>query len=234
MSALLQTVLPLLPRSAARVALYGMDEASAGILSDCFHQFQIRTVWVSDLLDRLEREKFEGCVLPLDSPEADALLSGARKSRSNSRIVIYALCTDTQQALRYSRYGINVLLDQPVRRASALRAISFSHALLLNELRRYVRLPLATEVSVDAAERHLRGMSHEISAGGMSVCVPEQLPVGTETRVTFALPRAPVFSMQASVCWQRPAESQIGLRFNRVDAGREHIKTWINNYLGIA
>jgi hypothetical protein len=232
-SAVPQSVTLPLPRSAARVALHGLDEATTGILSDCFHQFGIQTVWVSDLLDRLEREKFEGCVLSLDAENAEELLAGARRSRSNSRIVIYALCSSTPQALRFSRYGVNVLLDRPVTRASALRAVSASHLLVVNELRRYVRLPLATEVTVHAAERHLSGLSQEISAGGMSVRLPELLPEGTDTRVTFALPHTPAFSLRAVVCWQRPDASQIGVRFYPDDAGRDHVKTWIDTYLGI-
>src|SRR3954462_3173981 len=162
-----------LPRSAARVAIYGLDEQTSGILSDCFHQFGIQTVWVSDLAERLGREKFEGCVLSLDDPGAEALLVGARKSLSNSRIVIYALCSSTQQGLRHSRHGINVLLDHPLTRATALRAISTSHLLVVNELRRYVRIPLVTEVGIQAPDRHLNGVCQELSAGGMSLRVPD-------------------------------------------------------------
>ena len=96
----------------ARVALVSLDEASVSVLHDCFRQFGIRTVVTgTEAADRLRREKFEACVVRLGDSSALRVLEAARTSASNSRIVIYGIAGSAQEALRFSKYGINAVLD---------------------------------------------------------------------------------------------------------------------------
>jgi len=54
-------------KTAARVALFDLTEASAHLITDCFRQFGIETVLIGrEQVSRLQHEKFEACVLPLD------------------------------------------------------------------------------------------------------------------------------------------------------------------------
>ena len=157
-------------KAVATVALIGLDAAASAILKDCFKQFGIETVNVGDdAIQRLKREKFEACVLRLNEPGTEAILEAARTSASNLRIVVYGICKNSQEALRFSRYGINALLTDPVERQSALRSVRATHLLVINELRRYVRIPIVTEVVLTMQGRKHAATSMEVSAGGMSL-----------------------------------------------------------------
>jgi hypothetical protein len=96
-------------KAAARTALVDLKESSRALLTECFRQFGIETVVTSaGSAERLRLEKFEACVLNL-GPGAEAVMEAARTSPSNSRIVLYGLGGNAQEAMRYSKYGINAM-----------------------------------------------------------------------------------------------------------------------------
>src|SRR6202049_5351595 len=78
-------------KAGARTALVNLKESARSLLSECFRQFGIETVAMSaDAAQRLSTEKFEACVLTLDSG-AEAVMQAARSSPSNSRLGIYGV-----------------------------------------------------------------------------------------------------------------------------------------------
>ena len=223
-------------RIIARVLLAGIDESASKVLRDCFKQFGIQTVSSNgDTEKRLQKEKFEACVVRLSRPDAESVLNAARNSTSNSRIVIYGISHDTQEAMRFSKLGINAVIDNPVDRQTALRVVRATHLLVVHELRRYVRLPVVTEVKVDLGQGNdFRANSLEISAGGMSMRTDVRLAKETPVEVTFSLPPGgEVVVSRASVCWKREAAEMIGVRFDPTDERRLAVKHWIDNYLEI-
>src|SRR5258708_29257321 len=83
--------IPVHRKSAARVALFDLTEASAQLVTECFRQSGIETVVIArEHADRLRREKCEACVLPLRQ-QAGSIIELARASASNARIIIYGL-----------------------------------------------------------------------------------------------------------------------------------------------
>ena len=229
--------LPFIPRKVvARVLLAGLDEPSSAVLRECFRHFGIQTVSSnSDTEKRLQKEKFEACVVPLSRPDAESVLNAARKSASNSRIVIYGISRDTQEALRFSKLGINAIINHPVDPPSALKVVRSTHLLVVHELRRYVRLPVVTEVRVEYGNGDtFRGNSVEISAGGLSMRSDVRLDKETPVEITFTLPpKDKVVVSRASVCWKRESAGMIGIRFDATDDRRLEVKRWIDHYLEI-
>ena len=219
----------------ARVLLAGLDEPTSAVLRDCFKQFGIQTVSSNgDIERRLQKEKFEACVVALGRAGAESVLSAARNSSSNSRIVIYGISHDTQEAMRFSKFGINAVFDSPVDRQSALKIVRSTHLLVVHELRRYVRLPVVTEVRVDYGQGSFRANSVEISAGGMSMRTDVRLAKEQPVEVTFSLPpNSKMVVARASVCWKRDAADMIGIRFDPTDERRLEVKRWIDAYLEI-
>ncbi len=219
----------------ARVMLVELDEGSIGILRDSFRQFGIQTVIAGgDAAHRLRHEKFEACVVRLSEPHSGAVLEAARTSPSNSRIILYGIAASLQQAMPYSRFGINAILEQPVERAAALKVVRSTHLLVLHELRRYARLPIITEVQLKAAGAITRATSAEISAGGMSLRT--SLPASKDqlVEVSFVLPdMMNTISLRATVCWVRQKDGLIGVRFDPADEARLLVKRWIDNYLEV-
>src|SRR3981189_3840839 len=136
----------------AQVALFNLPEPSASLCAECFRQFGIETVPISDAdPDRLHRQKFDACVLPMGE-SVGHVIERARSSKSNSRLVIYGLGGSAQDALRYSKHCINAFFHEPLERSATLKLMRSTRPLVLHEFRRYVRIPVMTEVAVVAAD----------------------------------------------------------------------------------
>jgi hypothetical protein len=219
----------------ARVLLAGVDDATSAVLRDCFKHFGIQTLnGNGDDARRLQKEKFEACVVNFGSDDAESVLGAARNSRSNSRIVIYGISHGTQESLRFSKYGINAVIDSPVERATVLKVVRATHLLVVHELRRYVRLPIVTAVRVNYGAATFRANSVEISAGGMSMRTDIRLDKEHAVEVTFTLPNGGrTLTVRANVCWRRDAVDMLGIRFDCNDDRRLEVKRWIDSFLEI-
>jgi PilZ domain-containing protein len=228
------TVLAPIPahrKSTARVALFDLPETSAQLVTECFRQFGIETVPIArENADRLRREKFEACVLLLGE-EAGSIIELARASASNSRIIIYGLGGTAQDALRYSKLCINAVFHEPLERSAAMKLVRSTRMLVLHEFRRYVRVPVMTEVGIVMSDgTRMTATSQEISSGGMSLkgnSVPEQ---GNLLEVSFSLLTLPRVWVRGHVTWKKSNKS-FGIRFDLTDDRRQRVKDWIVAYL---
>jgi hypothetical protein len=217
----------------ARLASIGLDDSGTAFLNDCFKQFGIQVVPVAEeTISALSRQKFEGCILRLYSPNAEEILKAARNSPSNRRMVVYGIARDTKESLRFSSFGINAVFDEPLERQGVLRVVRSTHLLVIHELRRYVRIPVVAEATVEAlGAKDLLAITVEVSAGGMSVSCLEPIPTKDMVRISFALPGEKLIKVKASVCWARPSEKLYGLRFDVADPARLAVRSWIDQYL---
>jgi hypothetical protein len=228
------TVAAISGKITARIASIHIDPACNSFLNDCFRQFGILVVPADDdPVTLLNRQKFEACVLRLYDPDADRILKAARNSPSNRRLVVYGIARNTQEALRYSAYGINAVLDEPLDRQSVLKVVRATHLLVIHELRRYVRIPVVSQVEVEVANRTLTVTAVEVSSGGMSVRNATPLPTGEAVRLNLALPGLEKLSVRAFVCWYRDSDKIYGLRFDPTDERRLRVRGWIDQYLEI-
>ncbi|HET9839084.1 MAG TPA: PilZ domain-containing protein [Candidatus Angelobacter sp.] len=219
----------------ARTASIHIDPACNAFLGDCFRQFGISIVPLEgDPVAVLNRQKFEACVLRLYDPDADRILKAARGSSSNRRMVIYGIARNTQEALRYSGYGINAVLDEPLDRQSVLKIVRATHLLVIHELRRYVRIPVVSQAEVDTGNRvNATVTTVEVSSGGLSVHSNAPLPKSDPIRLLLSLPGLEKLNVRAFVCWYRENEKLYGLRFDPGDERRLRIRGWIDQYLEI-
>lgn len=217
-------------KASARAALVDIKGAGLQVLHDCFRQFGIETVVMTGTAaDRLRREKFDACVLHLN-PDSEAVMESVRSSASNSRMVIYGLGGSAQEALKYSKYGINAVFHEPVERSSALKLVRATQMLVLHEFRRYARVPIITEVAITAgSEDHFTASTREISAGGMSLTSGQEIPINSQVEVSFALLTLPRTWVRGTVAWRKT--KSFGVRFDVTDNRRLRIKQWIEGYL---
>jgi len=201
-------------KAVARTALVGLNEPVRALLSEGFRQFGIETVIVTaNAAERLKYEKFEACVLALGEG-ADSVMEAARSSPSNSRCIIYGVGGNAQEAMRYSKYGINAMFAEPLERPAALKLI---------------RIPVMTEVSLVGDGRRISASSIEISSGGMSIKSAEDFSIGVKVEISFALMTLPRVNLKGVVSWRKP--KSLGVRFDAADDRRHKIKTWIDSYL---
>jgi hypothetical protein len=112
--------------------------------------------------------------------------------------------------------------------------IRSTQSLVIHEFRRYVRVPVTTEVAVRVDGQKITALSEEVSAGGMSIRTPQKLGALSPMLLSFILPTNNKVTISATVCWAREAENLIGVRFGPADERRFQVKSWIDHYLQIA
>jgi len=217
-------------KASARAALVDLKESSRALLTECFRQFGIETVLVaSSAAERLRQEKFEACVISLGTG-AEAVMDAARTSPSNSRIVLYGLGGNAQEAMRYSKFGINAMFQEPLERPATLKLVRATHMLVLHEFRRYARVPIMTEVTIVSPDnQRITASSLEISSGGMSLKSAEDTPSGANVEISFSLLTLPRVTIRGVVTWRKP--KSFGIRFDPTDDRRQKVKKWIEAYL---
>ena len=228
------TASPILPsyrKTAARVALFDLSELSYALLAECFRQFGVETVQLPRKhADRLQKEKYEACVLPLDA-SAGQVIEMARASTSNSRMIIYGLGGTAQDALRYSKLCLNAVFHEPLERSAALKLVRSSRTLIVHEFQRYVRIPVMTEVRVQLGDgARVTATSQEISCGGMSLKSTHPPEPGSPVEVSFSLLTLPRVFVRGNVAWKKSNKS-FGIRFDATDDRRQRLKEWLVSYL---
>lgn len=222
--------IPAARKASARVALLDINEPARSVLADCFKQFGMDTVSVMGFgAECLKQEKFDACVVTLTSG-VEPVMEAARSSPSNARIVIYGVGGSAQEAMRFSRYGVNAVFTEPVERQAALKLVRATQMLVQHEFRRYVRLPVITEVVLtDKTGKRISATSKELSSGGMSISTDADFKVGAALQVSFALLTLPRMSLNATICWR--AKNSFGLRFDPGDERRKRLREWVQAYL---
>jgi Tfp pilus assembly protein PilZ len=229
LSSATSSIAPIVRKTLARTALVGLNEPHRALLAECFRQFGIETVALTaNAAERLNKEKFEACVMGLND-DAGSLMEAARASRSNSRCVIYGVGGNAQQAMRYSKYGVNAMFHEPLDRSTALKLIRATRPLVVHEYRRYARIPVMTEVLVIGDGRRAAASSIELSSGGMSIKSAEDFSIGVPVEVSFSLMTLPRLNVRGNISWRKP--KSFGVRFDANDDRRQTLKRWIDSYL---
>jgi hypothetical protein len=152
-------------------------------------------------------------------------------SRSNSRMIIYGLGGSAKEALKLSRFGVNAIFQEPLERPAALKLVKATQMLVLHEFRRYVRIPVATEVSIVAGQNRFSANSVELSSGGMSLKSEQTISNGQPVEISFALLTLPRVWVRGTIVWQKPASKTFGVRFDGRDDRRWRVKEWVDSYL---
>lgn len=222
---------PSLRKTVARVALFDLAEPSQSLLAECFRQFGVETLQLSqEHADRLQHEKFEACVLRLGS-SAGPVIETARASASNSRMIIYGLGGTAQDALCYSKLCLNAVFLEPLERSAAIKLVRNSRNLIVHEFQRYVRIPVMTEVRVQLNDgARVTATSQEISCGGMSLKAQNAPEPGSPVEVSFSLLTLPRVGVRGNVAWRKNNKS-FGIRFDATDDRRQRLKDWLVSYL---
>jgi hypothetical protein len=214
-----------------RVALALLDHQSESTMRDALKGCGVEPVLLSgDLCERLSEEKFEGCALPLDD-SAIAIIETIRRSPLNRKIVIFGVLGADRPSPALLKFGINVILRAPLSKGEAVNRVQSTSALLIHELRRYIRIPLAVPVKVQDGFDMMTLMSREISGGGMSIETESRAVPTAEVQLSFSLPNNAAVKVMAKACWH--ANRVTGFRFEDADPGRLLAKQWIDAWLGI-
>ncbi|MFZ0276049.1 MAG: response regulator [Candidatus Sulfotelmatobacter sp.] len=166
----------------------------------------------------IDQEKFDGIFLDLEMPNLNGfdLARLVRKSSWNkSTPIIIVTGRDDRQTMQDAfAIGATFFLQKPVDRQKLSALFRTVTGGMLENRRKSTRVPIQTEVACTVGSRTVRGMSWNLSQGGMQVEVDGLKPKDS-VRLSFKLPVSGVVIDAAGfVVWGK--ESRQGIQFTTV------------------
>ena len=217
--------------SFARAAIVGLDPEDVMVLRDCFALCGVKLA-IAPVVHpaRLEHEQFECCVVKIASG-CEAFLAELRKSPVNHNAVLIGAQPVNSNPGPYWKYGFNALVQLPLHLDESVESLRTTCLVTVRHLRRYVRVPFATEVAAVADAMPVKCISREISAGGLALRAPREANNAKSWVLEFLLPPDKQIRITAVACWATPRDQMVGLLFDPGDEQRNEVKKWIESFL---
>src|SRR6202011_4187754 len=170
------------------------DPASLELMVEVFTSLKAEVHPVSDsekAVGIVNQERFDGIFLDLEMPNLNGF-DLARVIRNSSwnkfTPIIIVTGRDERQTIQPSfAIGVTFFLQKPVDRQKLSILFRTVSGGMLENRRKYIRVPLQTEVTFIAGSRTIRGMTWNLSQGGMQVEVGDLKPKDA-VRLSFQLP----------------------------------------------
>jgi len=174
------------------------------------------------------KERFDGIFLDLQMPMMHGFELAARIRQSSwnksTPIVVVTGREDRSTMQEAFKAGATLFLQKPVDRQKLLRLFRSARGAMMDNRRRFVRVSLKTEVVCHTNGQTLRGMSWNISQGGILFDAPRLRP-GDQVRIQFPLPAKNVTVNAIGVVARLDERQRAGVQFVHVDdAGRDAIR----------
>ncbi len=202
------------------------DIASLELMTEVFTSLEAQVRPVSDsqkAAGLVNQERFDGIFLDLEMPNLHGfdLARLIRESSWNkSTPIIIVTGRDEKDTMQQAfTIGATFFLQKPVDRQKLTILFRTVRGGLLGNRRRFTRVPIQTEVMCTVGSRTIRGVTWNLSQGGMQVEAGGLQPRDT-VRVSFQLPVSGV-SLEAvgTVVWAK--ENRQGIQFSKVSPQNE-------------
>jgi CheY-like chemotaxis protein len=194
------------------------DAASLELMTEVFTYLKAEVRPVSDsekAAGMVNQEKFDGIFLDLEMPKLNGfdLARVIRKSSWNkSTPIIIVTGRDERQTMQEAfALGATFFLQKPVDRQKLTILFRTVTGGMLENRRKFIRVPLQTEVICTVGSRTIRGISWNLSQGGMQV-EAGGLHVKDKVRLSFRLPVSGAsIDVAGTVAWA--GEKRQGVQF---------------------
>jgi CheY-like chemotaxis protein len=209
------------------------DPASLELMTEVFTSLKAEVRAVSDSEEAvgiINHERFDGIFLDLEMPNLNGfdLARLVRKSSSNkSTPIIIVTGRDERQTMQeVFALGATFFLQKPVDRQKLSILFRTVSGGMLENRRKYIRVPLQTEVICVVGSRTIRGMIWNLSQGGMQV-EARNLQAKDTVRLSFRLPVSGVsIDAVGKVAWAN--EKRQGIQFTTLNTpAQQSIRTYI-------
>jgi CheY-like chemotaxis protein len=202
------------------------DPASLELMEEVFISLKadVRGVGESGkAADLVNRERYDGIFLDLEMPTMNGfdLARWIRNSSWNrsTPIIIVTGRDDRQTMQQVFASGATFFLQKPVDRHKLSTLYRTVRGSLFESRRRFVRVPLQTDVVCSVDSKQLHGVTWNLSQGGMQIDAGN-LKSGETVRVSFRLPTSgTLVDAMGVVAWC--GEKRQGVRFTHVSAQHE-------------
>jgi uncharacterized protein (TIGR02266 family) len=112
--------------------------------------------------------------------------------------------------------GATFFLQKPIDRQKLTNLLKAVRGRMFENRRRFVRVPLQTEVTCQIGDQTLRGTSSNISQGGILFEVGRSLSLGTAVRLSFRLPGRELRIDVTGVVARFDDKQRAGVRFTHI------------------
>jgi CheY-like chemotaxis protein len=197
------------------------DIASLELMTEVFTSLEAEVRPVSDsqkAAGLVNQERFDGIFLDLEMPNLHGfdLARLIRKSSWNkSTPIVIVTGRDERDTMQQAfTIGATFFLQKPVDRQKLNILFRTVRGGMLENRRRHTRVPIQTEVTCTVGSRTIRGLTWNLSLGGMQVEADGLQPKDT-VRVSFQLPVSGVLlEAVGTVVWVK--ETRQGIQFTNV------------------
>ena len=209
------------------------DLASLELMAEVFMSLKAEVRAVSDsekAVGMVNQEKFDGIFLDLEMPNLNGfdLARLIRKSSWNkSTPIIIVTGRDERDTMQQAfSLGATFFLQKPVDRQKLSVLFRTVSGGMLENRRKYTRVPLQTEVICTVGSRTIRGMTWNLSQGGMQVEASD-LQSKDRVRLSFRFPVSGVsIDAMGTVAWAD--EKRQGIQFTTLSTpAQQSIRKYI-------
>jgi CheY-like chemotaxis protein len=207
--------------------------ASLELMTEVFTSLKAEVRPISDsekAVGMVNQERFDGIFLDLEMPNLNGfdLARLIRKSSWNkSTPIIIVTGRDERQTMQESfAIGATFFLQKPVDRQKLSTLFRTVSGGMLENRRKSTRVPLQTDMTCTVGSRTIRGITWNLSQGGMQVEASE-LRAKDSVRLSFKLPVTEVsIDAVGVVAWA--GEKRQGIQFLTVpESARQAIRSYI-------
>jgi len=197
------------------------DVASLELMAEVFTSLKAEVRPVSDSREAaglIDREKFDGIFLDLEMPDLDgfALSRRIRESSWNKTTPIVIVTGRDEKQTMHEAFatGATFFLQKPVDRQKLSILFRTVRGGMLENRRRSTRVPIQTEVICELGSRTVRGVTWNLSQGGIQVEAGNLQP-GAALRLSFRLPVSGIdIKADGAVVWADHRRQ--GIRFTKM------------------
>lgn len=196
--------------------------ASLELMTEVFTSLKAEVRPINDsekAASTVNQEKFDGIFLNLEMPKLNGfeLARLIRKSSWNkSTPIVIVTGGDERQTMQDAfALGATFFFQKPVDRQKLSALFRIVSGGLLENRRKYMRVPIRADVACTVGSRAIRGVSWNLSQGGMQVEVGGDLRPNDAVRLSFQLPLSAVpIDVAGVVVWAN--EQRQGIQFTDV------------------
>jgi len=167
------------------------------------------------------QERFDGIFLDLEMPEVNGFDLACRireSSWNRSTPIIIVTGRDEPNTMKKAfAVGGTFFLQKPVDRAKLTQLFKTARGAIFQNHRRFVRLPLRTEIVCQAGSLTVRGNSCNISQGGVLLEAGRFIEPGTKLKLTFRLPGQSATIHASGMVARVDDKQRWGIRFTTMD-----------------
>ncbi len=184
----------------------------------------------------INKEKFDGAFLNWDTPEleGEGLTRAIRGSKSNAKIPIVMLTarTDTRAIAEAFKVGVTFYLLKPVGARTLRGVLNASRGAMVEERRRYQRLPLRVPVVCTWGLKRVTAPGINVSSSGLLVLLTPRPAVNTTVWLEFTLPRTDQALALKGLVARTGPRKQVGIKFIEVSRQqRRLLRSYVDRIL---